>query len=109
MAQSGPRSLAEVLKSGQGGLKDLAKQAEEYAGLAEALRRGLPGSSGDHVTMVTVEPDGTLVVSVESGAWASRLRYEEATLLRLCQAIRPDAKSVRVRVARQSAGQAGPG
>ena len=100
MTKTGPKSLAEVFHGGPGGLMDLARKAEEYAALADAIRRGLPATTGDHVTMVTVEPDGTLVVSVDSGAWASRLRYEEGTLLRLCQAVRTDAKSVRVRVAR---------
>jgi hypothetical protein len=102
MAQIGPKSLAELLSSGPAALQDLAHRAAEHAGLTEALRRGLPPVAGERITMATLESDGTLVVSVDSSAWANRLRYEEATILRLCRAIRPDAKNVRLRVARLS-------
>ena len=100
MAQSGPKSLAELLSSGPTGLKDLAQRAEANARLTEALRRGLSKEAGARITMATLESDGTLVVSVDSSAWANRLRYEEATLLRLCRVISPAANSVKLRVAR---------
>lgn len=58
--------------------------------LAEDVRARLAGDEAAHVVTAHIDDDGTLVVGMDSAAWAARLRYEIPELL---------GRPLRVRVA----------
>ena len=70
---TGPRSLVDLLQSGDIG-KLLAEAAERRRILAE-VRAALPGEEAEHVVSAGTDGAGKLVVGVDSGAWAARVRY----------------------------------
>ncbi|MFO1394844.1 MAG: DciA family protein [Steroidobacteraceae bacterium] len=99
--------MADRLKplfGGAGGaLEQLAKRAADVETLAAFVRGALPAPLGDHVTAAT-RRDTDLVVTVDSAAWAARVRYAGSTLReRLAAAGQPVEGKVRVRVGRTAA------
>jgi len=98
MADNEPRSLADLLKPGNSGLGRLARQASEQSALAEVLRAGLPAELAAALLSASLRPDGTLVVTASSPAWAARLRFESAALLESCRQRAPAAARLKVRV-----------
>lgn len=80
------RSLSELLRSGD--ISELQREARRRRALADEIRSALTPDEAAHVVGAHVDPEGVLVVSVDSAAWAARLRFA-----------RPDGRPVRVRVA----------
>jgi hypothetical protein len=91
MKPRGPRSLADLLQSGN--FQALRTEALQRQTLTETVRTRLPAADAAHVVGAHREADGQLVVTADSGAWAARIRL-----------IADDAGlgSVRVRVARRA-------
>lgn len=83
---AGPRSLAELLQSGDIG--KLLAQATERRRLLAEVKASLPVDEAEHVVSASIDGDG-LVLGVDSAAWAARLRYRVRELGR-------DAVQVRV-------------
>ena len=71
--QKGPRSIGELLKSGD--IARLQAEAAERRSCAQRVRALLPEAEAGHVVNAHIDEEGQLVVAMDSGAWASRVRY----------------------------------
>jgi hypothetical protein len=61
-------------------LTDLERRAKANLALADKVRQALTGPEKDHVVSAVYSED-TLVVSVDSAAWASHIHYVQRELL----------------------------
>lgn len=88
MTFKGPKSLADLLQSG-----DIAKLRLEAAARRDftaELKLLLPADEASHLVAASTNAAGQLVLSMDSAAWAARVRYRARELGR---------ENVRVRVA----------
>ncbi len=78
---------------------DLARRAKASIELTDKVRRALPGEEKEHV-LSAVYRDDTLVVGVDSAAWAARVHYVQQLLLeRLHAAGETQFTKIRIKVA----------
>ncbi len=89
----GPRNLAD--SSSLGSLFD---RTRILADLDQQLRRHLSPTLAEHVRLGNVRGD-RIVFLASSAAWASRLRMEQATVLRLARALGVQARALVVKIA----------
>jgi hypothetical protein len=94
MTTAGFTPLGQLLRGGE--LAALVGGARERSALTQAIRELLPPEEAGAVVGAHWENEGTLVLSVNSGAWAARLRYRQTSL---------GAQRVRVTVAPPSESQ----
>jgi predicted nucleic acid-binding Zn ribbon protein len=94
MSRRGPRSIADVLQSSN--ISRLKATAIERRTLAGRVRSELARPEADHVVGAHIDDNGQLVISMDSAAWAARLRYTTPQLL---------GKTVRATVAARGAPQ----
>lgn len=95
------KQLKNLLNSFEDGdLRDIVGRARQMSDLARALAAALPADQAAGVVAANVREDGELVVIAASPAWASRLRYEAATLLEAARAAGVEADTCRIRVSR---------
>jgi len=71
-----PIPISELLALGKARLQALQAGAESANRVLEAVRRALPAGLGEHVFGASIANDGVLTVLVDSGAFATRVRYE---------------------------------
>jgi hypothetical protein len=96
-------SLEKLLKSGQSGdLEKIVQIAQDMDKLTSAVRQGLAPDLSENVIAASVRGDSQLVITASSSAWASKIRFEEATLLRLANHAGAQVDSLRVSVSRGS-------
>lgn len=79
MSPGSPRSIAELLRTG-----DISRLKAEAAGrrkLATEVRAALPAAEAEHVVSAHIDESDQLVISVDSPAWAARLRYSLSELM----------------------------
>jgi hypothetical protein len=69
------RSVSELLAEGKATLERLKSGAEAANRTLVALQHALPEDVAAHVFGATLDADGVLTVLVDSGAFATRLRY----------------------------------
>ena len=69
------RSVSELLAEGKATLERLKSGAEAANRTLAALQRALPEDVAGHVFGATLDAEGVLTVLVDSGAFATRLRY----------------------------------
>jgi hypothetical protein len=69
------RSVSELLAEGKAALERLKSGADAASRTLVALQRALPEDVAGHVFGATLDPDGVLTVLVDSGAFATRLRF----------------------------------
>ena len=69
-----------LLHSGAGTLARLGRQATQLTDATRLLRQHLASPLADHATVAAIRGP-TLVVVVDSPAWAARLRYQSAEIL----------------------------
>jgi hypothetical protein len=69
------RSVSELLAEGKAALERLKSGAEAANRTLVALQRALPEDVAGHVFGATLDPEGVLTVLVDSGAFATRLRF----------------------------------
>jgi len=69
------RSVSELLAEGKAALERLKSGAEAANRTLVALQRILPPDVAGHVFGATLDADGVLTVLVDSGAFATRLRF----------------------------------
>ena len=74
-----PRRIGELLQSGD--ISRLRQQALVRRELADDVRAQLGADEAAHVVSAHVDDDGTLVVGMDSSAWAARIRYACPELL----------------------------
>lgn len=79
-ARPTPRPLAELLHSASGNQQKLLQKAGRLQQLQSQLHRLLPADLATHVQLANLRGD-RLVLTADSSAWASRLRYLSADLL----------------------------
>ena len=78
MPTKGPRSLGELLQSGDiGRLRGEAAARREFLAEIKAL---LPPDEADHVVTAGTDRRGRLVLGVDSAVWAARVRYRTREL-----------------------------
>jgi hypothetical protein len=85
--------LADLLQSGD--IARLLAQAAERRKLVADIKALLPPEEAEHVVTASIDADGRLVLGVDSGAWAARVRYRVSELGR---------DSVQVRVVPRGSG-----
>jgi hypothetical protein len=93
---SGPfKRLSEGLGPLLAGLEQRARQVQD---LSARVRQVLPSPEKEHLMSASYRGD-TLVISMDSAAWCSRLRYDEKALLTaLHKAGETKATRIKVRV-----------
>jgi hypothetical protein len=79
MSGGSPRSIGDLLQSGD--ISRLKTEAETRRKLAAEVRSELPEAESEHVVSAHIDPDGDLVIGMDSPAWAARLRYSTQKLL----------------------------
>ena len=79
-ARPTPRPLAELLRSAGSNQQQLLKKAGRLQQLQTKLQKLLPADLATHVQLANLRGD-RLVLTADSSAWASRLRYLSADLL----------------------------
>jgi hypothetical protein len=89
-----PIPISELLAQGKTRLQSLQAGAESANRVLGAVRRALPAALGEHVFGASIGEQGVLTVLVDSGAFATRVRYELPSRL---EAIGIDAGGVPVR------------
>ena len=95
------KQLGNLLNSnGNGDLGALVRRARDMGKLTEALYVALPGELAGSLVAANIRDDRELVVICRSSAWASRLRFEEASLIDAARAHGVSVDKVSVRVAR---------
>jgi hypothetical protein len=95
------KSLENLLKTSQDkGLGDVIQHARDMGDLVQILQNSLPESQRHAISAANIRDDGELVILASSSAWASRLRYEEDTLLAAARAVGHSVSRCSVRVAR---------
>ncbi len=104
MSRNKPKSLSELLDSPKSKIGQLAAQARAKVDLTDHIRKGLAPDLALELVHCSIEEDGTLVIRATSPEWASRLRFENETLLQLGRQKHPEATQVRVRVAHPGLG-----
>ncbi|NNF50907.1 MAG: DUF721 domain-containing protein [Gammaproteobacteria bacterium] len=74
-----PAKLAELLASGGQNLGRLLARTRDLEALTGKVRAALPAPDADHVVAVSASGH-ELVVTVDSAAWAARLRFSEPAI-----------------------------
>lgn len=80
MSSKHPKSLAELLQSGDIGR--LAAQAKERNSLTWEVKSQLSAAEAEHLVSARTNDDGVLVIAMDSPAWAARVRYRARELWR---------------------------
>ena len=70
-----PMSVSELLAKGKTQLHRLQAGAETANRTLVATQHALPGELAAHVFAATLDAEGVLTLLVDSGSWATRLRY----------------------------------
>ncbi len=89
----GPRGIADC-----GSLRGLFERAAVLTELDRQLRQHLPPTLAGQIRLGNVH-GGRLVFVASSAAWASRLRLEQAAILRLARTLGVDARTLTIKVA----------
>ena len=76
-----PISVSELLAQSQSKLKHLKQGADAAGRTLAALQHALPADLAGHVFGASLDEGGGLTVLVDSGAYATRLRYALPELL----------------------------
>jgi hypothetical protein len=99
-----PRSLGDLLKRPDSGsaLESLARRARQQLSLWEHVQAALPSELRPAVQSCHLRPDGTLVLTATTPAWAARLRFSAGELLACCKTQYPAAETIKVRVATET-------
>ena len=78
--QKKPSSLSELLSRHSPELEAITAEAQRLEGLRQRLLRFLPAEAAPHCLGADLK-DGTLTLFLDSGAWATTLRYRQPELL----------------------------
>lgn len=87
-----------ILRGAGAGQRSLLKRVTFLQEINAAVAAVLPESAAEHVGVADYR-DGELVIIVDSGTWATRLRYQQSQLRReLAQRLRLDLDRLEIRV-----------
>lgn len=73
---SKPEKLQDLLGNRSGGLGKVLARAASLEALTDRVAARLPGPEAEHIVAVSADAE-RLVVTVDSAAWAARLRFME--------------------------------
>lgn len=91
-------SLNRLIRDSEGHLADLAREAARRSAQTHGLLPVLPAELREHVQHLHVSVEGTATVTLDSPAWASRLRYEPELVLAALAEASVAANTLRVKV-----------
>ena len=95
------KKLGNLLNANKNGdLGNLVRRARDMGELTAALAGALPAELAGGLIAANIRGDSELVLICPSSAWASRLRFEETTLVKAAQSHGISVDKVSVRVAR---------
>ena len=95
------KQLGNLLNpNGNGELSDLVERARNMGELTETLSKSLPVDLAGSLIAANIRDEKELVLICHSSARAARLRFEEATLMKLAQKHGVNVDKVSVKVAR---------
>ena len=95
------QKLGNLLNANKNGdLGDLVRRAREMGELTAVLTRALPAELAAGLVAANIRGESELVLVCPSSAWASRLRFEERTLVKAAKTHGISVDNVSVRVAR---------
>lgn len=80
MSSNRPKSLAELLQSGDIGR--IVDQARRRNSLTAEVKSQLSAAEAEHLVSARSNEDGDLVIAMDSAAWAARVRYRARELWR---------------------------
>lgn len=87
-----------ILRGAGAGQRSLLKRVTFLQEINAAIAAALPESAAGHFGIADYR-DGELVIIVDSGTWATRLRYQQSQLRRqLAQRLRLDLDRLEIRV-----------
>ena len=93
---SKPRAISSLIQ--QGGATDrLLERVQYHAGLERLLHENLPPELARHMRVANLRYD-TLILQVDSAAWAARLRYLVPDLLKRLQQLPALASLAEIRL-----------
>lgn len=78
MSSNGPKTLADLL--GTGTLQDLTEKSRQHRELTAEIRAALPAEEADHLVLAQLDSQGNLILTMDSAAWAARVRYRAGRL-----------------------------
>lgn len=90
-----PKSVKQILNSQNSGLQELLQHTQQLSALNKHLSHLLPLPLSLHCTAAGVEQQ-TLILMVDSPAWATRLRLQSPNLIKALQDFQ--IKSVAVKI-----------
>jgi len=95
------KKLSNLINSSRNeGLSEIVERAREMGELTETLSKALPGDLAGGLVAANVRDDRELVLICPSSAWASRLRFEEASVVAAAKQLGINVDKVSVRVGR---------
>jgi len=102
-AMKGPVRVGSIVADTPA-LSALIEHARRFEALEALVRSWLPATLAPHVGVANLRED-TLILSVKSAAWATKLRYEVPTLLAAARRHAPtrDVRDIKIRVRVDSA------
>lgn len=96
--RTAPRSLQRILYKGTGVLPSLLRQVTFLQEIQSTLEAAWPPEAAGHVRVAACD-NGYLLLIVDSGVWATRLRYQHEAISRiLAQRLRIGVTDIQVRV-----------
>lgn len=81
---SADKSFQRILLAPGSSLKPLIEHSRLLEALADTLRQGIDQPFADHINLGNIRGD-TAVITTDSPAWLSKIRYLEPVLLRILQ------------------------
>jgi hypothetical protein len=78
MPPKGPRSIADLLHSGD--IAGLRREAAARREFVEDIWLLLPPDEASHLVAASTDAAGRLILSMDSAAWAARVRYRATEL-----------------------------
>ena len=95
--------LENLLKARAGStLNKIIQRAQHMDELTTALRAELAADAGQNLLAANLREDGELVLVCASSAWASRLRFESDTLMKVARKTGRTVNSCKVTVSQKS-------
>lgn len=86
------KPVAKILATQSSGLHTLLERAQYLQNLTQALRESLEPMLAEHVAIANLK-EHTVVLTADSPAWLTQLRYQAPELLRILQQL-PGLRSV---------------
>lgn len=78
MSSNGPKALVDLL--GAGSLENLTNRTRQHRELTAEIRAALPADEAEHLVLAQIGTQGELILTMDSAAWAARVRYRAGQL-----------------------------